>query len=462
MIKRFSIFFILFFLILVSCSKDVKKSESLKESPFITLIKQKANTIVREFDLSVKINKSDALHLMWSGNGLVKTQKTKKHKLIKHFTHPINFANMLKVYYVDKNGIYRYNYNKSNIELVKKGDYLSFLKVPKWIRYDTPAHIFISIRPDKEKMLKGLSNYEGIYKQKLLNKIKNTIVDIYSDDRIKESSLLELGMAAQNIMLLSTAYNFSYYPISFQGSSERLKSYFKLDKNEKLFLAISLASKKDKKKNSLFINYVTKLIKNAKNHSPTKAFNNLAPVKLENIKKLLWVGNGIIKKTIGNKKTFLFTHSTLLNSLIDLYYITDKKLYKYDPIANKLLTKKHGDFRYRLGRMVTKYKAPGAIIITIKNKVPEVKNLVVPSKRTIRYYQRLFKYSNGLYYSSIIQAGGAIENIRLLATDFNLAYQLIEIRFNAAREKMRRFLSLDENNLPIFIIPIGNKKKLNN
>jgi hypothetical protein len=58
---------------------------------------------------------------------------------------------------------------------------------------------------------------------------------------------------------------------------------------------------------------------------------------------------------------------------------------------------------------------------------------------------------------ALFQVGTALQNIRLLATDFNLAYQHIEVN-PKLRKKMSRQLSLKNKNLPVFIIPMSPKK----
>ncbi|MDH4130043.1 MAG: hypothetical protein OEV44_14895, partial [Spirochaetota bacterium] len=127
--RKFGILFFILLIFILNCedTKDEKRSTKSGEHPLIELVKINAKTLIQNVDLSKEVSDNEILDLLWGGNGIVKTVKTKDKKTIETFSHPVNFTNLIDLYYINKNGLYYYNYKKNKLKILKNGDLIKKL-----------------------------------------------------------------------------------------------------------------------------------------------------------------------------------------------------------------------------------------------------------------------------------------------------------------------------------------------
>ncbi len=448
-------FIIISFLMMSYCGSEgqTKGKYSGKEHPFITLMKRDSGTLGHKSDTSKKMEADSLLDLLWGGNGLVKGGKNRT------FTHPVNFTTLIDLYILNAKGVYHYNFKKNKLKKIKSGNVLSKLKITKKLRYKANTYILISLSPSMKRVVKAISKKVKNVSKKKLRDIKRQ----YKGSRQKEiddSALVEAGAAAKNIMLLASAYNFIHSPLGLgqnRSITKSIKKQLGIKKNNTPFILIPLGTNKNGAKSSYYISYIQGLFKQGKNSRPGD-FDFKSTLKYDQIINLLWVANGAIKsKGISNHP------SGLPNSFIELYYVNEKKIQSYDSATNSLKTIKFGDFRKRImgKKRVNNVKIRNAIIIAKKSNTKEIRKQRRlfrgrHSKKTIKYYKKLIKNQKSLNALSLFQVGVALQNIRLLATDYDLAYQYFIVP-NSKRSGLAQDLFLKKGDRPIFIIPIGKK-----
>ncbi len=437
-------------------SKDQTKGKkpSGGEHPFITLMKKDAGSLGHKSDTSKKMKDKSLLDLLWGGNGLVKSKGART------FTHPVNFTTLIDLYVLNAKGVFHYNFKKNKLKKIKNGNVLSKLKITKKLRVKANTYILISLSPSVKRVVKAISRKVKNISEAKLDKLKS----LYENSRlyeIRESAVIEAGTAAKNIMLLASAYNMVHTPLSLKQNQSLTKSIKKQlgikKKNNTPFILIPLGANKKGTKSSYFISYLQGLLKQGKNSKPDD-FDFKATLKYDQIIKLLWVANGAVKN-----KGVSSHPSGIPNSFIELYYINEKQIRMYDPETNTLKTIKFGDYRKRMmsKKRINNVKIRNAIIIAIKSntkRIRQQKRLFRGrhSKKTIKYYKRLIKNQKSLNNLSLFQVGVALQNIRLLATDYDLAYQYFIVS-RAKRSSLAQALFLRKGDRPIFIIPIGKK-----
>ncbi len=458
-VLKLTIYLLLSFVIIACGGQKAEKKTKLEREPLMTIIKKTVDSLAKKLNKNDTISHSDALKLLWAGNGVIKTKtvKTKKGtRKIYTLTHPFCFTNMIDLYYIDKEAVYYYNYKKNSLDTIKKGNYLKKMKIAKKFGYSAPAYILLGNSTSKKRLFKGINRYKHKFKKADIETLKNRI-NAYSDECIK-MALLELGAAAQNIMLLANAYNFSYYPISLQSVSNKIKKDLKIKKKSlNLFMAIPIGSRKGRNGNSSHVSYITNLLKSAKSTKPKKYTPKVSSKRA--IRKLLEAGNGKIK--LKNHRRSFLSHSGLSGSLIELYYLNNRNVYKYSPADNTLLNKKYLDARIHLNpAFKDKYlKVYDVIIIAVKSskvRFSRKVNSITASKKSIKEYNKIILSQHRRNDMALFQVGTSLQNIRLMTAELDLAYQQIEVKPDN-REELGKALYMDQGDLPVFIIPISSK-----
>ncbi|HEO65241.1 MAG TPA: hypothetical protein ENI73_05140 [Spirochaetes bacterium] len=417
-------------------------------------MKKDAGSLGHRSDTSKKMDGESLLDLLWGGNGLVKNEGART------FTHPVNFTTLIDLYILNTQGVFHYNFKKNKLKKIKSGNVLSKLKVTRKLRYKANTYILISLSPSMKRVVKAIRKKIKNVSEENLGKI----IKDYKDRRqneINESALIEAGTAAKNIMLLASAYNMIHTPLSLKQDRSTIRSIKKQlgikKKRNKPFILIPLGVHKKGSKSGDYISYIQGLFKQGKNSRPGD-FDFKSALKYDQLIKLLWVANGAIKS-----KGISSHPSGFPNSFIELYYVNEKKIQSYDPRTNSLKTIKFGDFRKRImgKNRINKIKIRNAIIIARKSNTKDIRKQKRlfrgrHSKKIIKYYKRLIKNQKSLNALSLFQVGVALQTIRLLATDYDLAYQYFIVP-RSKRSRLAQDLFLKKGDRPIFIIPIGKK-----
>ncbi len=154
----------------------------------------------------------------------------------------------------------------------------------------------------------------------------------------------------------------------------------------------------------------------------------------EEISQLVWAGQGITESSGGYRAS----PSAGATYPIGLYVMNKDGLYRYEPDGHKLRPTRAGDLRSSLSRAALGQpsiaQAPVDIIIT-----------AVYQRTTRRYGKRGIRYVH-------IEVGHVAENIHLQAVSLGLG----SVPVGAfSDEDVKRVLSLPEEEVPLYIIPVG-------
>jgi SagB-type dehydrogenase family enzyme len=159
------------------------------------------------------------------------------------------------------------------------------------------------------------------------------------------------------------------------------------------------------------------------------------PLTLADVSQILWAAQGITDSTSGKRTA----PSARASYFLELYLISGKVtdlspgMYKYQPVGHKLVVMAKGDTKAKL------FGAAGQV--PIKN-APVVLLIAGDSERS--------RKPEWMY----LEAGHAAQNVYLQAVSLNLG-TVVMAGFEP--DKVREALKIPEEQLPIYVMPIGRK-----
>lgn len=160
---------------------------------------------------------------------------------------------------------------------------------------------------------------------------------------------------------------------------------------------------------------------------------------IEEISQLVWAGQGVTESS----GRYRASPSGGATYPMELYVMNKDGLYRYEPDGHKLKLTRAGDLRSSLSRAALGQpfiaQAPVDIIITADYQ-----------RTTRRYGKRGIRYVH-------IEVGHVAENIQLQAVSLGLGS--VSVGAFTSDEEVKRVLSLPEEEVPLYIIPVGHAER---
>lgn len=443
--KGFSLCLLLF-LFIFSCSNEEQtkdKTEVFKgdtdQAPLTKLLNSR-NSNKPLSSNQVEADDEQLLSTLKTSHGIVNPENGKKSGF--KYNHPTYFSSMVSLYYINNKGTFKYDSEKNKLIEINKKNQINDINSKIGLSSNPNSFIVLSANIDLTKLKNEID--KRIKDKKVADAVFNNLSN--NKKILDEASLIEIGTILNLMNLSSAELNTNFLPLYIKNKSF-FRSILSSSSTEKPLILIPYIPNTNNKLSS----YLSSTLSNSK-ASKKGEFDLDRNLDKKDIINILWSGNGIIKSTDSQ------THPSMLPfSLIDLYYITNEQVEKFDPFSKSLKTIKFGDYRKSLGRKVSEYKTRSSILIVKKNKK---NNSQLFKGQDDSFYNHYLSISdkNSLNDLAFMQIGVALLNIRIFASDLGLAFQHFEVP-DSKQSRMASRLSLKENESPVFIVPIGYKKK---
>lgn len=448
-VKLFTLIFIIHVLF-YSCAQDETQEKAktyqgdTNQAPLVKLLNEKKNPTLSS-STKQELPEETLLSVLKTVHGVTNPDTGKDEGY--RYNHPKYFSSMVSLHFINEKGIFLFDSTKNKLIEIKKGNNLTSINNQTTILQNSPAYIVLSTNINSENLKQEIE--KRIKDPKLAEAIYN--VNIENKAALEEAALIETGTILNLLNLSAAELNHDILPIKINNKSF-FKKLLSLKSNQQASLLLPYYSNTNNDKQ--LSSYLSKTLSKSKS-SKRGDFDLDRLLEKKDIINILWSANGIIES-----KDSKIHPSTLPFSYIDLYYITNEQVQKFDPYSKSLKTIKFGDYRKRLGSKLSEYKVRSSILIVQKKSINTNDKTAIytgQNQKFINYYKKLNADSDQIKDLAFIQIGVALQNIRIFASDIGLAFQHFEVP-ESYRNRMALSLSLSKNEVPTFIIPIGYKK----